>query len=36
VPLVQADAQPCPFREAAFDVAFTAFGAVPFVADSAR
>jgi len=36
VPLVQADAQHLPFREAAFDVAFTAFGAVPFVADSAR
>jgi SAM-dependent methyltransferase len=36
VPLVQADAQHLPFRAAAFDVAFTAFGAVPFVADSAR
>jgi len=36
VPLVQADAQHLQFREAAFDVAFTAFGAVPFVADSAR
>ena len=36
VPLVQADGQHLPFREAAFDVAFTAFGAVPFVADSAR
>jgi SAM-dependent methyltransferase len=36
VPLVQADAQYLPFRTAAFDVAFTAFGAVPFVADSAR
>jgi ubiquinone/menaquinone biosynthesis C-methylase UbiE len=36
VPLVQADAQFLPFRDAAFDVAFTAFGAVPFVADSAR
>jgi len=36
VPLDQADAQHLPFREAAFDVAFTAFGAVPFVADSAR
>lgn len=35
VPLVQADAQHLPFRDAAFDVAFTAFGAVPFVADSA-
>jgi SAM-dependent methyltransferase len=36
VPLVQADAQSLPFADASFDVAFTAFGAVPFVADSAR
>jgi SAM-dependent methyltransferase len=36
VPLVQADAQYLPFRDAAFDMAFTAFGAVPFVADSGR
>lgn len=36
VPLVQADAQYLPFRDASFDLAFTAFGAVPFVADSAR
>jgi SAM-dependent methyltransferase len=36
VPLVQADAQYLPFRDAVFDVAFTAFGAVAFVADSAR
>jgi len=36
VPLVQADAQHLPFPEATFDTAFTAFGAVPFVADSAR
>lgn len=36
VPLVQADAQHLPFADAAFDVAFTAFGAVAFVADSAR
>ena len=36
VPLVQADAQYLPFRDAPFDIAFTAFGAVPFVADSAR
>jgi SAM-dependent methyltransferase len=36
VPLVQADAQYLPFAGAAFDLAFTAFGAVPFVADSAR
>ncbi|MCW2525209.1 MAG: Methyltransferase type 11 [Pseudonocardiales bacterium] len=35
VPLVQADAQHLPFRDDAFDDAFTAFGAVPFVADSA-
>lgn len=36
VPLVQADAQHLPFAAASFDLAFTAFGAVPFVADSAR
>jgi SAM-dependent methyltransferase len=36
VPLVQADAQHLPFAAASFDIAFTAFGAVPFVADSAR
>ncbi|HEU5265354.1 MAG TPA: class I SAM-dependent methyltransferase [Jatrophihabitans sp.] len=36
VPLVQADAAHLPFRSAAFDLAFTAFGAVPFVADSGR
>jgi SAM-dependent methyltransferase len=36
VPLVQADAQYLPFRDEVFDLAFTAFGAVPFVADSAR
>ena len=35
VPLVQADATALPFATAAFDVVFTAFGAVPFVADSA-
>jgi ubiquinone/menaquinone biosynthesis C-methylase UbiE len=35
VPLVQADAQRLPFASGAFDLAFTAFGAVPFVADSA-
>jgi SAM-dependent methyltransferase len=34
VPLVQADALALPFRDGAFDVACTAFGAVPFVADS--
>jgi SAM-dependent methyltransferase len=36
VPLVQADAEHLPFRDAAFDIAFTAFGAIQFVADSAR
>jgi SAM-dependent methyltransferase len=36
VPLVQADAQHLPFRSASFDLAFTAFGAVSFVGDSAR
>jgi SAM-dependent methyltransferase len=35
VPLVQADAQAIPVRDATFDIAFSAFGAVPFVADSA-
>jgi SAM-dependent methyltransferase len=35
VPLVQADAQRLPFVDASFDIACTAFGAVPFVADSA-
>jgi SAM-dependent methyltransferase len=34
--LVQADGQAMPFREASFDVVCSAFGAVPFVADSAR
>ena len=36
VPLVQADAQYLPFADGSFDVAFTAFGAVSFVVDSAR
>jgi SAM-dependent methyltransferase len=36
VPLVCADAEAIPFRDASFDVAFSAFGALPFVADSAR
>jgi ubiquinone/menaquinone biosynthesis C-methylase UbiE len=36
VPLVQADAQYLPFRDRSFDLAFTAFGAVSFVADSER
>lgn len=34
--LVQADAQRLPFRDGAFDVVCSAFGAIPFVADSAR
>lgn len=32
-PLVQADARALPFADAAFDVVFTAFGALPFVPD---
>ncbi|MGI8760529.1 MAG: class I SAM-dependent methyltransferase [Jatrophihabitantaceae bacterium] len=36
VPLVQADAQHLPFADRAFDIAFTAFGAIQFVEDSAR
>jgi SAM-dependent methyltransferase len=35
VPLVQADALALPFHDDAFDIVCTAFGAVPFVADSA-
>ena len=35
VPLVQADVCELPFRTGAFDAAFSAFGAIPFVADSA-
>src|SRR5262249_14227034 len=35
VPLVHADAGHIPCRDRAFDIAFTAFGAVPFVSDSA-
>jgi len=35
VPLVQADVCALPFRDDAFDIAFSAFGAIPFVADSA-
>jgi SAM-dependent methyltransferase len=35
VPLVQSDAQALPFRSGSFDIVCTAFGAVPFVADSA-
>jgi SAM-dependent methyltransferase len=34
--LVQADATALPFADASFDIACSAFGAVPFVADSAR
>ena len=34
--LVQADATALPFADASFDLACSAFGAVPFVADSAR
>ena len=35
VPLVQGDAGRLPLLDGAFDVAFTAFGAIPFVDDSA-
>jgi SAM-dependent methyltransferase len=35
VPLAQADAQRLPFARASFDLACSAYGAVPFVADSA-
>jgi SAM-dependent methyltransferase len=35
VPLVQADAVVLPFADASFDLACSAYGAVPFVADSA-
>ncbi len=35
VPLLQADAAALPLRPDSFDIACTAFGAVPFVADSA-
>lgn len=34
-PLVQADVCEMPFRDESFDLAFSAFGAIPFVADSA-
>ena len=34
--LVQADARALPFADATFDVAFTAFGALPFVPDAGR
>ncbi len=36
LPLVQADAAHLPFGSEAFDIVCTAFGAVPFVEDSAR
>ncbi|MBJ8343087.1 class I SAM-dependent methyltransferase [Antrihabitans sp. YC2-6] len=36
VPLVQAGAESLPFADESFDLACSAFGAVPFVADSAR
>jgi SAM-dependent methyltransferase len=35
-PLVQADARALPFADDTFDVAFTAFGAIPFVPDAVR
>jgi len=35
VPLVQADVCELPFRDEAFDIVFSAFGGIPFVADSA-
>ncbi|NKY38355.1 class I SAM-dependent methyltransferase [Cellulomonas septica] len=35
-PLVQADARALPFAADSFDVAFTAFGAIPFVPDAQR
>jgi SAM-dependent methyltransferase len=35
VPLVQCDATSLPFADYSFDTVFTAYGAVPFVADSA-
>ena len=36
VPLVQAEAERLPFADSSFDLACSAFGAVPFVADSGR
>lgn len=35
VPFVQCDGRSLPFADASFDVVFTAYGVVPFVADSA-
>ncbi|HRW19590.1 MAG TPA: class I SAM-dependent methyltransferase [Dermatophilaceae bacterium] len=36
LPLVQCDGQALPFADERFDVVFTAYGVLPFVADSAR
>ncbi|GAA0290239.1 methyltransferase domain-containing protein [Kineococcus aurantiacus] len=36
VPLAQCDARVLPFADACFDVAFTSYGALPFVADADR
>ncbi|MBL1077968.1 class I SAM-dependent methyltransferase [Nocardia sp. 2] len=36
IPLIQAGAEELPFADESFDTACSAFGAVPFVADSAR
>ncbi|MDJ0361119.1 class I SAM-dependent methyltransferase [Rhodococcus sp. H29-C3] len=36
VPLIQASAESLPFADESFDIACSAFGAVPFVADSAN
>lgn len=35
-PVVQADARALPFADRSFDIAFTSFGAIPFVADADR
>ncbi|WP_421733655.1 class I SAM-dependent methyltransferase [Cellulomonas sp.] len=35
-PMIQADARALPFADSSFDVAFTAFGALPFVPDAER
>src|SRR5699024_2581901 len=36
VPALVADARDLPFRDDSFDVAFTAFGAIPFLSDAHR
>ena len=36
IPLVQCDGRELPFADASFDVVFTAYGVVPFVADPGR